>query len=74
MPTEPIDDFIDREMPGSGVPGLAYAVVANGEVETVGAYGVVKPARDRAERGEVGGLFANRPHPSPLRLPINTAK
>ena len=32
------------------------------------------PARDRAERGEVGGLFATRPGPGPLRLPIRPPK
>ncbi|KIG18673.1 Molybdopterin oxidoreductase, iron-sulfur binding subunit [Enhygromyxa salina] len=32
------------------------------------------PARDRAERGEVGSLFATRPGQGPLRLPIRTLK
>jgi CubicO group peptidase (beta-lactamase class C family) len=41
-----IEDFIDSEMPRSGVPGLAYAVVADGEV-TIGAHGVVEIGGDR---------------------------
>jgi CubicO group peptidase (beta-lactamase class C family) len=36
-----IEDFIDTEMPASGVPGLAYAVVTDGEITSVGARGVV---------------------------------
>ncbi len=42
-PEDSIEDFIDAEMPASGVPGLAYAVVADGEVTEVGARGVVGP-------------------------------
>lgn len=38
----PVEEFIVDEMSASGVPGLAYAVVANGEVTTIGAYGVTK--------------------------------
>ncbi len=34
-------------MPASGVPGLAYAVVADGEITSVGAHGVVKIGGDR---------------------------
>ncbi|MGA7280808.1 MAG: serine hydrolase domain-containing protein [Acidimicrobiia bacterium] len=41
-----IEDFIDSEMPVSGVPGLAYAVVADGEITSVGARGVVKIGDD----------------------------
>ena len=41
-----IEDFIDSEMPASGVPGLAYAVVADGEITSVGARGVVKIGGD----------------------------
>ena len=44
---ESIEDFIDSEMPASGVPGLAYAVVADGEITSVGARGVVKIGGDR---------------------------
>lgn len=40
-PDGSIDDVIDRELPASGVPGLAYAVVADGETTTVGTRGVV---------------------------------
>lgn len=42
VPAGPIDDLIDREMPASGVPGLAYAVVVDGEINNVGARGVVE--------------------------------
>jgi CubicO group peptidase (beta-lactamase class C family) len=38
--------LIDREMPASGVPGLAYAVVADGEITSVGARGVVELGGD----------------------------
>ncbi len=41
-----MEDFIDGEMPAAGVPGLAYAVVADGEITTVGAYGVVRIGGD----------------------------
>ncbi len=37
-----IEDFIDNEMPASGVPGLAYAVVADAEITSVGARGVIE--------------------------------
>ncbi len=46
VPGGSIEDFIDREMPASGVPGLAYAVVADGEI-TTGARGVVRLGGDR---------------------------
>lgn len=36
-----IEGALDREMAGSGVPGVAYAVVVDGEVQQVGARGVV---------------------------------
>ena len=41
-PDGSIEDVIDREMPASGVPGVAYAVVADGEITSMGARGVVK--------------------------------
>ncbi len=41
-PDGSIDGVIDAEMPASGVPGLAYAVVADGEVTSVGARGVAR--------------------------------
>jgi CubicO group peptidase (beta-lactamase class C family) len=41
-----IEDFIDSEMPASGVPGLAYAVVADGEIVSAGARGVVELGDD----------------------------
>ena len=47
-PRESIEDFIDDAMPASGVPGLAYAVVADGNVATAGARGVVKLGGDTA--------------------------
>ena len=42
-----IDDFIDREMPASGVPGLAYAVVSDGDITLAGARGVVRLGGDK---------------------------
>ncbi len=45
-PEETIEGFIDVEMPASGVPGLAYAVVADGEVASVGARGVMERGGD----------------------------
>ncbi len=47
VPVGSIDDVIDREMPASGVPGLAYAVVVEGEITEVGARGVVELGQDR---------------------------
>ena len=41
-PSGLIEDVIDAEMPASGVSGLAYAVVADGETTTAGARGVVR--------------------------------
>lgn len=40
-PAGSIDDVIESEMPASGVPGLAYAVVADGRLESAGARGVL---------------------------------
>ena len=37
-----VDDVIDREMRASGAPGLAYAVVVDGEITSAGARGVVR--------------------------------
>lgn len=45
-PQGSIEDFIDSEMSASGVPGLAYAVVEDGEVTSVGTHGVVKGGGD----------------------------
>ncbi|MGB3685454.1 MAG: serine hydrolase domain-containing protein [Ornithinimicrobium sp.] len=42
-----IEDLIDREMTASGVPGLAYAVVAEGEITSVGTRGVLKAGGDK---------------------------
>lgn len=41
-----IDDVIDREMPASGAPGLAYAVTDDGRITTSGARGVAKMGKD----------------------------
>lgn len=41
VPDGTMEGFIDTEMPASGVPGLAYAVVADGEITSVGARGVL---------------------------------
>ncbi|MCP3975619.1 MAG: beta-lactamase family protein [bacterium] len=46
VPEGSIEDFIDSEMPASGVPGLAYAVVSDGEITSVGAHGVVRIGGD----------------------------
>jgi CubicO group peptidase (beta-lactamase class C family) len=45
-PDGSIEDFIDQEMPASGVPGLAYAVVADGEITSIGERGVVEIGGD----------------------------
>ncbi len=37
-----VEEFIVDEMSASGVPGLAHAVVADGEVTTIGTYGVTE--------------------------------
>lgn len=47
-PGDSIDEFIDREMPRSGAPGLAYAVVVDGKVTEAGARGVVRQGEDEA--------------------------
>jgi CubicO group peptidase (beta-lactamase class C family) len=46
VPQGSIDDVIDREMPASGVPGLAYAVVSEGTIASVSARGVVRKGGD----------------------------
>ena len=45
-PDGSIEDFIDTEMPASGVPGLAYAVVTDGEITAMGARGVLSSGSD----------------------------
>lgn len=47
-PAETIEDFIATEMPASGAPGLAYAVVKNGEVTATGEHGVIVNTGDAA--------------------------
>ncbi len=47
VPDGSIEDFIAGEMPASGVPGLAYAVVAGDDITSVGAHGVVRIGDDR---------------------------
>lgn len=44
---DPMQQLIEREMSGSGVPGMSYAVVSDGDIPTVGAYGVVRTGEDR---------------------------
>ncbi|NVB42382.1 beta-lactamase family protein [Pseudenhygromyxa sp. WMMC2535] len=46
VPEGAIDEVIDREMPSSGAPGLAYAVVSEGEIEKGGARGVARLGGD----------------------------
>lgn len=48
IPAGSIDDFIAGELPTSGAPGLAYAVVADGNITTVGARGVLRQGGDQA--------------------------
>ena len=47
-PDGSIEDFIDSEMPASGVPGLAYAVVDDDGISSVGARGVARLGGDTA--------------------------
>ena len=47
-PREAIEAFIDDAMPASQVPGLAYAIVDDGDVASAGARGVVKLGGDTA--------------------------
>jgi CubicO group peptidase (beta-lactamase class C family) len=42
-----VEAVIDAEMPTSGVPGLSYAVVTDGEITSAGARGVVEAGTDR---------------------------
>lgn len=53
-----IEDFIDSEMPASGVPGLAYAVVAGNEITETGARGVAKLGGDQSTRQDVAPMRA----------------
>ncbi len=46
-PVGTIEDVIDTEMPASGAPGLAYAVVDGGEVTGAGARGVATMGEER---------------------------
>lgn len=54
-----IESVIDDEMPASGVPGVAYAVVADGEVESVGARGVVRVGAQRSIDGDTPFLLGS---------------
>ena len=45
-PEGSIDTIIDEELPASGAPGLAYAVVTDGEITTIGARGVARIGDD----------------------------
>lgn len=53
-----IEDFIDSEMPASGVPGLAYAVVAGNQITATGARGVAKLGGDQSTRQDVAPMRA----------------
>lgn len=46
VPDGSIEDFIDHELPVSGAPGLAYAVVRDGAIESFGARGVMRIGSD----------------------------
>ncbi|MGB8633775.1 MAG: serine hydrolase domain-containing protein [Rhodanobacteraceae bacterium] len=46
-PEGSIKSFIDGEMPASAMPGVAYAVVADGEITSMGARGMVRDGGDR---------------------------
>lgn len=41
VPEGSLEEFIDSEMTASGVPGLSYAVVSDGEITSIDARGVV---------------------------------
>ncbi|TGN63050.1 class A beta-lactamase-related serine hydrolase [Nocardioides eburneiflavus] len=45
-PDDSVEDVIDGQMGASGAPGLAYAVVADGEITSAGARGVVELGSD----------------------------
>ena len=45
-PQGSIDQFIDKELPASGVPGVTYAVVTDGQISAVGARGVARLGGD----------------------------
>lgn len=47
VPEGSIEGFIDHELPASGMPGVAYAVVADGEITSMGARGSVRTGDDR---------------------------
>ena len=48
-PADPsVERVIERDLPGSGVPGLAYAVVANGEIVAAGEHGVLEIGKTAA--------------------------
>ncbi|WP_062380505.1 serine hydrolase domain-containing protein [Demequina pelophila] len=46
VPSGTIEDYIAAEMPASGAPGVAYAVVTDGEVSESGARGVMRVGSD----------------------------
>ncbi len=46
-PEGSIEAFVDRELPASGAPGLAYAVVIDGDVATVAARGLLSAGGDQ---------------------------
>lgn len=48
VPEDTIEEIVDREWPASGAPGLAWAMVSDGEPGSMGARGVVDRRGDRA--------------------------
>ncbi len=47
-PDMSIEDVLDAEMPASGVPGVAYSVVSDGEIASMGGRGVADTTDDTA--------------------------
>ncbi len=52
IPEGSIEDFVGHELPASGAPGLAYAVVTDGEITTVQGHGVVEKGGDAEVTGD----------------------
>lgn len=46
LPEGSIEAYVAHELPASGAPGLAYAVVTDGKITTVKGHGVVRQGRD----------------------------
>jgi CubicO group peptidase (beta-lactamase class C family) len=52
VPEGSVEDFIAGELPASGAPGLAYAVVTHGEITTVRGHDVVERGADVEVTGD----------------------